>query len=416
MVLCAAALLSAPATLERVVAVIGSEPVLHSEVISLVVKSDIDQEAAYEIDTASQSYQLAMEQLIEEKLLVEAARRDGIYPERQEIEDAVDQAMAEARSEFASEQEFLNYLASMGMTVSSLRGSYTSMMGDRLASENYVRVKAGTAMTAMPSDAVSFMNENMDLVEEVLAPANISWIYLPVLPENTQEAEDFLSDLRVRIEAGEIAFSAAAAEYSQDGSASSGGDLGWFGRGDMTAVFERMAYSLEPGEIGGPFLTPFGVHLMKLTDKNEEQVRASHIIIVSSPLPEDLDRTVAQAESIITEINNGAEFVEEEHRYSCDPDPGNVDGFLGTVNTGAWVGDMRRAVSDLSPGELSRPVVVEQNMAVVVFKKCEDQTINWNDFTADELNSMLRSVYWQKYYSGMIESLRDDIPVVINLQ
>ncbi|OPX31380.1 MAG: hypothetical protein B1H09_03045 [Gemmatimonadaceae bacterium 4484_173] len=356
-----------------------------------------------------------MQQLIEEKLLVEAARREGIYPGRQEIEDAVDQAMDDARSGFSSEQEFINYLASAGLTVSSLRDSYTSMMGDKLAGENYVREKAGTAMQAMPSDPVGYFNDNLEVVQEVLAPANISWIYLPVLPGNTSEAETFLSQVRASIEAGEITFSAAAAEYSQDGSAASGGDLGWFGRGDMTAVFEKMAYSLEPGEIGGPFLTPFGVHLIKLTDKNEDQVRASHIIIVSDLRQEDLDRTVAQAESIIAEVNEGADFVEEVRRYSFDPDPGNADGFLGTVNTGVWEGEMRNSVSGLNPGELSQPVVVEQGMAVAVFRMCEDQTVDWNDFSDEELNSMLQSVYWQSYYTSMIESLRSDIPVEINL-
>jgi len=414
-VLCTAVLLSAPITLERVVAVVGSEPVLHSDVVSLLVESGIGQEAAYEIDPSSSSYQLAMQQLIEEKLLVEAARREGIYPARQEIQDAVDQAMEEARNGFASEQEFINYLASMGLTVSALRNSYTSMMGDKLAGENYVREKAGTAMTALPSDPVAYFNDNPEIVQEVLAPANISWIYLPVLPGDTAEAENTLSQVRSSIEAGETTFSAAAAEYSQDGSAASGGDLGWFGRGDMTAVFEKVAYSLEPGEIGGPFLTPFGVHLIKLTDKNEDQVRASHIIIVVNLQQEDLDRTVAQAESIIAEISEGADFAEEVQRYSYDPDPGNVDGFLGTVNTGAWEGEMKNSVSGLNPGELSRPVVVEQNMAVVVFRMCEDQTVAWNDFSDEELNSMLQSVYWQRYYTSMIDSLRSDIPVEINL-
>jgi parvulin-like peptidyl-prolyl isomerase len=402
-------------TFERVVAVVGSEPVLHSDIVSLLVETGTGEEKAYGIDPSSPLYQLAMQQLIEDKLLVEAARREGIYPGRQEIEDAVDRAMDDARSSFPSEQEFINYLSSMGLTVSALRDSYTSMMGDKLAGENYVREKAGTAMAAMPTDPVAYFNDNPEVVQEVLSPANISWIYLPVLPGNTSEAENFLSQVRASIEAGEITFSAAAAEYSQDGSAASGGDLGWFGRGDMTAVFERVAYSLEPGEIGGPFLTPFGVHLIKLTDRNEDQVRASHIIIVSDLQQEDLDRTIMQAESIIAGINSDADFVEQVHRYSFDPDPGNVDGFLGTVNTGVWEGEMRNSVSGLNPGELSQPVVVEQNMAVAIFRMCEDQTVDWSDFSDEELSSMLQSVFWQSYYTSMIESLRSDIPVEIHL-
>lgn len=415
-IFCVAVLVLAPMTLDRVIAVVGSEPVLHSDVVSLLIESGIDQDTAYEIEPSSPSYQQAMEQIIEEKLLVEAARREGLFPGRQQIEDAVDEAMDEIRSSFYSEQEFMDYLGSMGTTVAALRDSYSSMVADNIASENYVRIKAGTAMNTMPSDAAAFFNENPEIVLEVLAPANLSWIYLPVLPGDTQEAEALLSEVRVSIETGETTFSAAAAKYSQDGSASTGGDLGWFSRGDMTATFEGVVYSLEPGEIAGPFLTPFGVHLVKLTDRDEERVRASHIIIIAQLTPSDLDLRIQQAEELVADLEAGMDFAQAVSDFSLDPDPDNVDGYLGTVNVGAWEGEMRGTVINLSPGEISRPVVVEQDMAVAIFKTSDNQIIDWEVFSSDELNSMLQSVYWQNYYSGMVESLRSDIPVVVNSQ
>ncbi|MCK5841240.1 MAG: peptidylprolyl isomerase [Candidatus Sabulitectum sp.] len=413
--LCVAVLISAPMTLERVIAVVGSEPVLHSDVVSLLIESGIDQETAYNIDPSSSSYQLAVEQIIEEKLLVEAARREGLYPDRQQIEDAVDQAMNDVRSEFSTESEFMAYLSSLGMTVGDLMDSYSSMMGDKIASENYVRFKAGTIMSSLPSDAAAFLAENQDAVQEVLTPSNISWIYLPVLPSGTEEASETLSGIRAGIEAGETTFSAAAATYSQDGSASTGGDLGWFSRGDMTSTFEGVVYSLEPGEIAGPFLTPFGVHLVKLTDRDEDRVRASHIIIIVELEVADLDSTIRHGEEIVSELEAGLDFAAAVDQFSYDPDPDNENGFLGTVNIGAWEGTMRESVIHLDPGEVSEPVAVEQNMAVAIFRMNEDQSINWEGYSAEELNSMVQSVYWQSYYSGMIESLRSDLPVVMNI-
>lgn len=413
--LCVAVLISAPMTLERVIAVVGSEPVLHSDVVSLLIESGIDQETAYNVDPSSSSYLLAVEQIIEEKLLVEAARREGLYPDRQQIEDAVDQAMNDVRSEFSTESEFMDYLSSIGMTVGSLMDSYSSMMGDKIASENYVRFKSGTIMSSLPSDAAAFLAENQEAVLDVLTPSNISWIYLPVLPSGTEEASETLSEIRADIEAGETTFSAAAATYSQDGSASSGGDLGWFSRGDMTSTFEGVVYSLEPGEIAGPFLTPFGVHLVKLTDRDEERVRASHIIIIAELEVADLDSTIRHAEEIVSELEAGLDFAVAVNQFSYDPAPDNENGFLGTVNIGAWDGTMREAVIHLNPGEVSEPVAVEQNMAVAIFRMNEDQSINWEGYSAEELNSMVQSVYWQSYYSGMIESLRSDLPIVMNI-
>jgi len=402
-------------TLERVVAVVGSEPVLHSDVVSMLIESGIDEVNAVETDPSSPAYRLAMEQLVEEKLLVEAARRNGIYPGREEIEDAVDNAMAEVRSGFPSEQGFIEFLASMGMTTGALRDSYTALMGDRIAGENYVRLKAGSAMNSLPSDPVAFLSSNPELVEDVLTPRRLSWIYLPVLPGDTQEAETLLTDIRARIEAGETTFSAAAVAYSQDGSAASGGDLDWFGPGDMTATFAREVFSLEPGEIAGPFTTPFGVHLVKLTDRDGELVRASHILIMAGITESDLDSTIATANRICEELRNGAEFREMVSSFSADPRTADTEGYLGTVNVGAWEGDLRNAVIDLAPGEVSAPVVIEESTAVAIFKTETDESVNWSEFTDDELSTMLQSVFWNMSYTGMVDSLRASIPVLVNV-
>ncbi|UCC47776.1 MAG: peptidyl-prolyl cis-trans isomerase [Gemmatimonadota bacterium] len=75
-------------------------------------------------------------------------------------------------------------------------------------------------------------------------------------------------------------FAEQAAAYSGDRfSAAEGGDLGWFERGDMTPEFERAAFELVPGEISEPVLTPYGYHIITLTERETDRVRASHILI-----------------------------------------------------------------------------------------------------------------------------------------
>lgn len=64
-------------------------------------------------------------------------------------------------------------------------------------------------------------------------------------------------------------FAELAQEYSSDGSAAEGGDLGWFGVGAMVPEFEQAAYDLEVDEISEPVQSQFGFHIIQVTEKRE---------------------------------------------------------------------------------------------------------------------------------------------------
>lgn len=73
--------------------------------------------------------------------------------------------------------------------------------------------------------------------------------------------------LLAKIRAG-ADFETVARENSEDpGSASRGGDLGWFGRGAMVKEFEDAAFGATPGQVIGPVKSPFGYHIIEVTDQ-----------------------------------------------------------------------------------------------------------------------------------------------------
>jgi peptidyl-prolyl cis-trans isomerase D len=76
-----------------------------------------------------------------------------------------------------------------------------------------------------------------------------------------------------RIKSGED-FAALAEELSDDpGSAGTGGDLGFFGRGVMDEPVEKAAFALQPGEVSDPVRSSFGFHIIKLTEVRPETVK-----------------------------------------------------------------------------------------------------------------------------------------------
>lgn len=82
-----------------------------------------------------------------------------------------------------------------------------------------------------------------------------------------EQARALASELRERVLAGED-FGDLAKEFSEDGSAGNGGNLGYFGRGRMAPEFEKAAFALtNSGDISGLVQTSFGFHIIRLNER-----------------------------------------------------------------------------------------------------------------------------------------------------
>lgn len=105
--------------------------------------------------------------------------------------------------------------------------------------------------------------------------------------EAEQKARDRLTEIKQQVEDG-ADFAELAEEHSMGPSAERGGDLGWFGRGDMVPEFDSVAFELEPGEVSDIVRTDFGFHLIKVEDRRQE-------------IPEDEEELARRREELIQE-------------------------------------------------------------------------------------------------------------------
>lgn len=181
----------------------------------------------------------------------------------------------------------------------------------------------------------------------------------------TAQLREKTQGLLERIRAGED-MAELAAEYSEDpGSKDQGGDLGFFGRGQMVAEFENAAFALEPGTLSDVVKTPYGFHVIRTEEHREARSRSfeeAQDEIAEQILAAEAARTenVAAAEKLSEAIRGGASLeqaardaeltLERSGRLRRRPD-GYVPG-LGAAQ------DLMGTAFSLEPGQ-SSPRVFE---------------------------------------------------------
>ena len=112
-----------------------------------------------------------------------------------------------------------------------------------------------------------------------------------------KQAEQIAEEMK---HASDEEFATRAREISQGPSATKGGDLGWFRRGDMVPAFEQAAFALKPGETSGVVQTPFGLHIIRVierqhVDPNSFEARRDEIqnILMNVEMQDQLPRWLA---------------------------------------------------------------------------------------------------------------------------
>lgn len=395
---------------EKVVAVVGDEPILHSEVEELMSESGIPLMDNFLVDLQTREYLDALEQLVDEQLLVHAAIDAGYYPTDAEIQILVDEEMANLPDQSPT-----------GSDISREYRDYLSViLGNRTAAQTFLGSRVQVAFLDMPINPETFLISNVELVEDIVMPKHVGWIYMPVLPSGADldRAVDEIMQLRNQIINGE-SFEELAAQWSDDGSAANGGALGVFGPGEMTPAFEDAAFSLELGEISLPVITPFGVHIIRIDSIHEDgTIEASHILRVVSIDQMDIDTTMVVANTLLDSIlsNSGLTFEQAARLYSLDRTSSEAGGDLGTVPLKLWLPALAEAALLLEEGSVSEPVFLSEVEAVVLLKIYDDSgDIDWSTYTDTELTGIVQQVIYHDTYTTIIDSLRKEIPVIYYL-
>ena len=146
-------------------------------------------------------------------------------------------------------------------------------------------------------------------------PADKDYVHAShILLQSDQENPELrqrLQSIRDSIETGAASFEQMARRYSQDQSASDGGDLGWFSRGTMADRFEEAAFNASAGELVGPVRSEFGYHLIRVSAKASQAVQIADLAFSLEPGQATLTDKQNTLEDIAFYAQENSSFGEE---------------------------------------------------------------------------------------------------------
>jgi len=219
-------------------------------------------------------------------------------------------------------------------------------------------------------------------------------------PEDTLLAWQKASGIKERIINGEP-FEQVARGSSDDPSVRiNGGNLGYFTVFQMITPFEDAAYSLKKGEVSDPVRTPYGYHIIKVTDKRPSRgkVLVAHIMKVASPGAGE-NQTKAAEESIndiYRKLQDGASFSELAKQNSDDKESAVRGGKLNWFGAGEIISDFAEAAFAIKDtGNYSKPVRSPYGWHII---KLIDKKPHGS---YEEMKSLLESKINQSYLNSL---------------
>lgn len=202
-----------------------------------------------------------VEQLISAELLYQAAAKQDIKG----LDKEVDAKVAQGKARFKDEQSFIKAIKALEMDEKDLR-EYTRR--DLLISR-FVDTEFASKAAVSDAEIRAFYDKNQDKFkteETVRASHILIGVDEKASPADKKKAREKAEKLRKELTGG-ADFAVLAKANSTCPSSQQGGDLGFFGKGQMVPSFEKAAFALKPGEISPVVETRFGYHIIKLTER-----------------------------------------------------------------------------------------------------------------------------------------------------
>ena len=356
----------APIVVDRVIATVGGE---------LVLLSELEEQVALTASQSGKAVSPAMrctilEQILTAKLLVNQAKLDSVVVSEQEVEGQLNARIDKILQYMNGDvQQFEDYY---GQTIAEVKQQFREdLEAQLLADRMRAKVVAEARITptevreffeTIPRDSLPYFNSEVELRELV---------YKPKVSEAARAvALERIETIRASIVEGGADFATLARKQSDDpGSARQGGELGWAPRGTFVPEFEAAAYRLDVNEVSDVVESPFGFHIIQLLERRGNRIRTRHVLIKPEIGADDLAKAERFLDSIrLAIVADSLGFRQAVSLHGDDKQQSFSNGGRvenpATGNTFFEIGDLDPvaffAVDSMEVGGVSGPVKFEQ--------------------------------------------------------
>ncbi|MBO4589961.1 MAG: peptidylprolyl isomerase [Bacteroidaceae bacterium] len=315
-------------------------------------------------------YCVIPEQLAIQKLFINQAAVDSIEVTENEIISAVNEEIEKNIAQYGSKEKMEQFYQK---TTTQIREQLRETKRDELLVQGEQMKIFGDIKLTPAEVRQRYAQMSEDEIPYVPTEVEVQIITQhPVIPQDEIElVKEKLRDITERIQKGETSFAIQAVMYSQDGSASNGGELPFMGRGEFVPEFAAVAFNLtDPTKISKIVETEFGYHIIQLIEKRGDRIKVRHILMKPETPQESIDEMLLRLDSIANDIRNGKFTFEEAALLSDDKETRANYGIMHngnyySQNYGSPRFEMQdlpqevaKTVNEMKVGEISDPFVM----------------------------------------------------------
>ena len=345
--------------IDRVVAIVGEQPVLWTEVLTA-----INQRRAQGLqvppDSAGQTAlaKSVLNDLVDEEILVQKAKELKLEVTEAEITAAADRQIKTVRSQFKSDEEYRTELRNAGLGTAE---EYRKGLIDQYRRQNLqqkafaeLRKRAKPANVTEEEVTAAFERSRSDLQKR---PATVTFRQIIVTPKASApakakakaRADSLLAEIR---KGGD--FELIAKRESMDpGTKQLGGDLGWNRRGSgLVPEFEQMMFALRPGDVSPVIETAFGYHIIRVDRVQSAEVKARHILIAPVIDSADVAAAKVEADSVAAQWRRGVSY---DSLLAKHHDATEEKGVLQPFTRDSLPASYQAALTGAKPGAITDP-------------------------------------------------------------